>query len=56
MSSMNTIIRFPPAGPKVSFVRFSTLASRMRWTSMLAVRLEKFMLRMAFAEGSMLFK
>ena len=48
--------KIPPAGPKVSFVRFSTLASRMRWTSMLAVRLEKFLLRMAFAEGSMLFK
>ena len=44
MSSMNTINRLPGGGPNVSLVLFSTLASKLRWTSILVVRDEKLML------------
>ena len=44
MSSMNTINRLPGGGPDVSLVLFSTLASKLRWTSILVVRDEKLML------------
>lgn len=40
---MKMMRRFPDGGPYVSLVRFSTFASKFRWTSMDVVRLEKFM-------------
>mmetsp|Transcript_14110 Transcript_14110/g.33895 ORF Transcript_14110/g.33895 Transcript_14110/m.33895 type:complete len:262 (+) Transcript_14110:1223-2008(+) len=51
-SSKNRIRRLPIAGPYVSFVRFSTMSSTDRCTSMEVVRLEKFMLRITFLVAS----
>ena len=44
MSSMNTINLLPGEGSNVSLVTFSTLASKLRWTSILVVHDEKLML------------
>ena len=41
MSSMNTVIFLPPAGPNVRPWRFSTLASIVVWKMPGVVRLEK---------------
>ena len=42
MSSINTINFFPTGGPNITFVRFSTAASNVLWTSIDVVRDEKF--------------
>ena len=53
-SSMNTISLFPGGGPNVSLVLFSTLASRLRCTSIEVVREEKLMFRSSYEKDSIL--
>ena len=51
-SSHHTTSFFPVGGPKVSLVRFSTEPSTCDWTSLLDVRLEKFIVRFTIFAGS----